>query len=304
MKIIAISKGFSMTGNWFPTLPKNRYPSLVWIMGYRPKFRYPVMYQLVLTLGLVITLNSPVFAQSSRVERVLSADEVRVCIWPDYYGISFRDPKTQQLRGIDIDMAIALAKDMDVKLRFVDSSFANLIEDVTQDRCDIAMFAIGITPLRSEKLRFTRPHLMSDVYAITTKSNRRIKTWEDIDQPGVVVAVAKGTLHEAVMREKLKHATLLFTATTQGREQEVEAGRADVFMTDFPFSRRMLETTDWARLVMPTTTYHLTPYAYAMQKGDDAWLARIERFMSEAKRNGQLLATVKRHKLDPIAVTE
>ncbi|MER2539189.1 MAG: DUF6596 domain-containing protein, partial [Azonexus sp.] len=64
------------------------------------------------------------------------------------------------------------------------------------------------------------------------------------------------------------------------------------------------ETTDWARLVMPTTTYHLTPYAYAMQKGDDAWLARIERFMSEAKRNGQLLATVKRHKLDPIAVTE
>ena len=229
------------------------------------------MYQLVLTLGLVITLNSPVFAQSSRVERVLSADEVRVCIWPDYYGISFRDPKTQQLRGIDID---------------------------------IAMFAIGITPLRSEKLRFTRPHLMSDVYAITTKSNRRIKTWEDIDQPGVVVAVAKGTLHEGVMREKLKHATLLVTATTQGREQEVEAGRADVFMTDFPFSRRMLETTDWARLVMPTTTYHLTPYAYAMQKGDDAWLARIERFMSEAKRNGQLLATVKRHKLDPIAVTE
>jgi len=166
------------------------------------------------------------------------------------------------------------------------------------------MFAIGITAARTDKLRFTRPHLISDIYAITSKSNRRIKNWDDIDKPGVVVAVAKGTLHEPVMREKLKQATLLVTATTQGREQEVESGRADVFMTDFPFSRRMLETTDWARLVSPTSTYHLTPYAYAMQKGDDRWYARIERFMSDAKRNGTLLAAVRRHKLDPIAVSD
>ncbi len=242
--------------------------------------------------------------QPSRLDSVLTRGEVRVCIWPDYYGISYRNPKTQQLHGIDIDMAQLLARDLGVRLHFVDSSFARLIDDVTQNRCDIAMFAIGITPLRGEKLRFTRPHLVSDIYAITTKSNRRIKHWDDIDKPGIVVAVAKGTLHEPVMREKLKQATLLVTATTQGREQEVESGRADVFMTDFPFSRRMLETTDWARLVVPSTTYHLTSYAYAMQKDDDLWHHRIERFMQKAKQNGQLMAAIKRHKLDPIATRD
>lgn len=259
---------------------------------------------LIFFVGLIILLRSQAFAQSSRLERVIAAGEVRVCIWPDYYGISFRNPKTQQLKGIDIDMAQALAKDLGVKLRFVDSSFAKLINDVTQDRCDIAMFAIGITPMRQEKLRFTRPHLISDIYAITTSSNRRIKSWADIDQPGVVVAVAKGTLHEPVMREKLKQATLLVTDTTQGREEEVESGRADVFMTDYPFSRRMLETTDWARLVTPSSTYHLTPYAYAMQKDDNAWHARIEQFIGKEKANGQLLAAIRRHKLDPIAVKD
>jgi ABC-type amino acid transport substrate-binding protein len=262
------------------------------------------MKLIFLFLGLLTSLLCPAFAQSGRLGRVMAAHEVRVCIWPDYYGISFRNPKTQQLKGIDIDMAQEFAKDLGVKVHFVDSSFAKLIDDVTQDHCDIAMFAIGITPLRSEKLRFTRPHLISDIYAITTNSNRRIKTWADIDQPGVVVAVAKGTLHEPVMREKLKQATLLITDTTQGREEEVESGRADVFMTDYPFSRRMLETTDWARLVTPSSTYHLTPYAYAMQKGDDAWYARVEQFMSKAKENGQLLAAIRRHKLDPIAVTD
>lgn len=254
-----------------------------------------------LAVGLSMVLAGSATAQASRMDRVLAAKELRVCIWPDYYGISFRNPKTQQLSGIDIDMAHALARDLGVQPHFVDSSFARLIDDVTSDRCDIAMFAIGITPARSEKLRFTRPHLASDIYAITTKSNRRIKTWEDIDKPGVVVAVAKGTLHEPVMRDKLKQATLLVTNTTQGREQEVESGRADVFMTDFPFSRRMLETTDWARLVTPPTAYHLTPYAYAVQQGDDRWYARVERFMSDVKRDGRLRDAAKRHKLEPIA---
>lgn len=259
------------------------------------------MKQSILTamilLGLSIQAQA---ADTSHLDRIASAKELRVCIWPDYFGISYRNPKTQQLEGIDIDQAQALAKDLGVALRFVDSSFAKVIDDLTQDRCDIAMFGIGMTPARMEKLRFSKPYLVSDIFAITTKSNRRIKTWADIDQPGVVVSVAKGTLHESVMRDKLKAATLTANATPQGREQDVESGRADVFMTDFPFSRRMLEQTDWARLVSPPSTYHLTSYAYAMAPGDDRWLARVERFVADVKRDGRLLAAAKKHQLDPI----
>jgi ABC-type amino acid transport substrate-binding protein len=260
------------------------------------------MKRLFVAVGCVLLCGTPALAENGHLERIKAAAEVRVCIWPDYYGISYRNPKTQALDGIDVDMARVLAQELGVRVNFIDSSFARLIDDVTQDRCDIAMFAIGVTPARADKLRFTRPHLVSDIYAITTRSNRRIKTWDDIDKPGVVVAVAKGTLHEPIMRDKLRHATLLVTDTTQGREQEVESGRADVFMTDFPFSRRMLETTDWARLVAPSSTYHLTPYAYAMQKGDERWYAWVEQFLERVKQNGQLMAAIKRHRLEPIAI--
>jgi cyclohexadienyl dehydratase len=264
-----------------------------------------MMKQSIFTAIILVSLGIQAqAADTSHLDRIASAKELRVCIWPDYYGISYRNPKTQQLEGIDIDQAQALAKDLGVALRFVDSSFAKVIDDVTQDRCDIAMFGIGMTPARMEKLRFSKPYLVSDIFAITTKSNRRIKTWADIDQPGVVVSVAKGTLHEAVMRDKLKAATLTANATPQGREQDVESGRADVFMTDFPFSRRMLEQTDWARLVSPPSTYHLTSYAYAMAPGDDRWLARVERFVADVKRDGRLLAAAKKHQLDPIVAPD
>ncbi|WP_298234633.1 ABC transporter substrate-binding protein [uncultured Azohydromonas sp.] len=238
----------------------------------------------------------------SRLERVRQAGELRVCIWPDYYSISYRHPVTRQLAGIDIDLAQELGKDLGVEVRFVDSSFARLFDDVLGDRCDVAMFAIGITPARQEKLRFTSPHLASDIYAITTRSNRRIRGWDDIDRPGVVVAVARGTLHEPVMREQLRQAQLAVLDTPHAREQEVESGRADVFMTDFPYSRRMLTSTDWARLVAPTSTYHVTPYAWAVAPGDDRWWQEVEAFATRIRRDGRLLEAARRHELTPIVV--
>ena len=257
-----------------------------------------------LLAALLFALALPAAAQSAALERIAASKSVRVCIWPDYFGISYRDPKTRQLSGIDIDLAKALGRDLGVDVEFVDSAFARLIDDVTQERCEIAMFAIGITPQRQEKLRFTKPHLASDIYAITSKSNRRIRQWSDIDQPGVVVAVARGTLHEPVMKARLKTATLRVLDTPHAREREVEAGRADVFMTDFPFSLRMLRTTDWARLIKPEGSYHMTAYGWAMRPGDDRWHARVEDFLGRAKRSGELKAYAERHGLAPIVVLD
>ena len=254
----------------------------------------------VFLLGLLLAALAQ--ADSPRLDKIRSSGVLRVCIWPEYYGITYRHPITQQLSGIDIDMAYALARDLGVKPVFVDSNFARVINDVSEDRCDIAMFAIGILPYRAERLNFSQPYLRSDIYAITTRSNRRIKSWQDIDKPGVVVAVSKGTLHETIMREKLKHATLQVLAAPHTREQEVESGRADVFMTDYPYSRRMLETTDWARLISPPTPYHLTPYAYAVRKGEKAWHARIERFVADIKKDGRLRQAARRNKLQPALI--
>jgi cyclohexadienyl dehydratase len=255
---------------------------------------------LALLAALCCLCGATQAAGPDRLALVQAAKMLRVCIWPDYYGISYRSPKTLQLSGIDIDNARALAADLGVEVRFVDSSFARLVDDVAADRCDLAMFAIGITPARQEKLRFTQPHLVSDIYAITTQANRRIQSWADIDKPGTVVAVAKGTLHEAVMQDKLRHAELRVLDTPHAREQEVQSGRADVFMTDYPFSRRMLDNSDWARLVAPPATYHLTPYGWAMQPGDERFHARVEAFLSRIKADGRLLGNAKRYGLGAI----
>jgi cyclohexadienyl dehydratase len=153
----------------------------------------------ILLLSIISCLPWAVHSQdkpANRLSQIQTVKSVRVCIWPDYYGITYRNPKTLALTGIDIDLANELGQGLGVAVvKFVDSSFAKLIDDLTLDRCDVAMFAVGITPGRGRKsCDLPSPHLASDIYAVASKTNRRIKEWADIDKSESVVAVAKGTL--------------------------------------------------------------------------------------------------------------
>ncbi|MCE2914313.1 MAG: ABC transporter substrate-binding protein [Rubrivivax sp.] len=244
---------------------------------------------------------APTAASANPVlDRVRSAGTVRVCIWPDYYGISLRHPRTQQLVGLDIDLSAEFARDLGVKTAYVDSSFATLIADLEGDRCDVAMFAIGMLPQRMERLRFSRPYMQSDIYAITTKGNRVVQRWEDIDKPGVAVAVQAGTFMDPVMTASLKQARLVRVSPPATRERELEAGRVDVFMTDYPYSRRLLDNADWATLISPPQPFFVLPYAYAVKPGDAAWLAQVDEFVGRIQRDGRLEAAARRHGLAPI----
>ncbi|MGB4582716.1 MAG: transporter substrate-binding domain-containing protein [Rhodoferax sp.] len=74
-----------------------------------------------------VFLSAAVPAQdrsANRLLRVQAARLVRVCIWPDYYSITYRNPKTQTLSGIDNEMAQALGKDLGVGVEFVPASTA------------------------------------------------------------------------------------------------------------------------------------------------------------------------------------
>jgi ABC-type amino acid transport substrate-binding protein len=241
-------------------------------------------------------------AEPSRLDKVLQNKELRACIWPEYYSITYRNPKTRELTGIDIALTQELAKDMGVKVRYVDSNFSQLYESLEQDRCDVATHAIGITAERLARLQFSQAYLKSGLFAVTQKNKDGLQTWDSLDQPGRVIAVAAGTLMEGIMAKSLKKARLVKVQAPGTREQEVLSGRADAFMTDYPYSLRMIELTDWAAVIPAPNSMPTTEYAYAFAKGDNSLLLRVDAFISAAKKDGRLLQFAKQHNLDPIVV--
>jgi len=249
-----------------------------------------------------VTLIAPQALAGQVADRVRASGTVRVCIWPDYYGISLRDSRSGQLSGIDIDLSAEFARSIGARLQYVDSSFASLVDDLTKDRCDVSMHAVGVTQERAKALRFTRPYMRSSIYGVSTRTNRVVRKWDDIDQPGVRVAVQAGTFMEPVMTAALKNATLVSVRPPLTREQELEAGRVDVFMTDYPYSRRLLDNADWAKLIDPGQPFHPIPYAYAVKPGDDEWLKLVDGFVKQIQEDGRLLAAARKAKLDSIVM--
>lgn len=261
-------------------------------------YRYLAAWILAAGLSMAV----PVSMAGASLDRVQMSKVIRVCIWPDYYGVTYRNPRTQQLVGIDIDLARELAADLSMKVEFVDSSFASLVSDVLDDRCDIAMFAVAMLAQRMQHLRFTRPYLRSDIYAITTRGSATIKQWADIDQPGILVGVQNGTFMEPVMTASLKRARLISIKPPQTRERELEAGRIDVFMTDYPYSRRLLDNADWATFISPPAPFHVMPYGYAVKPGDEGWYSVVDDFVARIQKDGRLEAHARRHGLASMVI--
>lgn len=236
----------------------------------------------------------------SVLEAVRDSGVLKVCIWPDYYGITLRHPRTQQLSGLDIDLSAHLARDLKVSVAYVDSSFPSVADDLKSGRCDVAMFGIAMLPQRMTTMRFSRPYLQSDIYAVTSVTSQVVKQWSDIDRPGVLVGVQAGTFMEAVMGNSLRAARLVRVSPPTTRERELEAGRVDVFMTDYAYSRRLLDTADWARLVSPPTPFHVLPYGYAVRLNDEPWWQVVDQFVERIQRDGRLASTARQHGLSAI----
>lgn len=255
----------------------------------------------VMAVAAALGCAVPALAQGA-IDRIKSSGVVRACIWPDYHSITFRNPKNGQLSGIDIVLSRKFAEMIGARVEHIDSSFATLIADLTGGKCDVGMFGIAATTERKEKLAFSSAYLRGDILGATTKNNPRIKAWADIDVPGRIVAVQAGTYMEPVMARTLKNAQLLVVRPPATREKEVQSGRADVFMTDFPYTRRLLENEDWITIISPPEPFFPIDYAYATARGEAALIELLNTFVAQIRSDGTLKAAAEQFGLGPILV--
>ena len=124
-------------------------------------------------VGLLATTFGATGAEAqqtqSRLYEVTKSKKLRVCQFPLYYSISFRNSKTGEIEGIDADLAKEFAKELDAKLEIVESSFGSFIADLQAGKCEIGMFGVGATMKRGQAVEFSKPYLLTNLYAVTRK---------------------------------------------------------------------------------------------------------------------------------------
>jgi ABC-type amino acid transport substrate-binding protein len=247
-------------------------------------------------IGLCLVLAHVAVAQEEsghRLERIVAGKKLRVCMWPGHYSLSYRNPRTREAQGVDVDLVRELASELKVAAEFIDSSLQQTLEAVSAGRCDLAITLVDMPA--PQAVRFTTPHLGSGIHAVATRGSRRIKQWDDIDRPGVVVAVLLGSMQETLAFNTFQYAQLVSFPDEAARELAVESGRADILMTSYPYSLYLVRNTDWARMIDPPDRSAATLFTWAVPKGENAWFQYVQHFIETIKRDGRLLRAVQRH---------
>jgi cyclohexadienyl dehydratase len=170
--------------------------------------------------------------RSPTLDRIRAAGVLRVGTTGDYTPFSLLRADGSY-EGADIDMAHDLAATIGVRLEFVATVWAPLLDDFLVDRFDIAMGGVTVTSARAETAFFSVPTFVDGKRPLCRREDReRFTSIAAIDQKGVRVIANPGSANEAFARANFRRAQVTIHHDNASVFMEIVAGRADVMVTD------------------------------------------------------------------------
>jgi polar amino acid transport system substrate-binding protein len=111
--------------------------------------------------------------------QVIEAGFLTTCTHMDYKPFQFHDQG--KIVGFDVDLVDAIAKDMGLQQKIVDTPFEGIQsgEDLNTRRCDVAAAAMSITPTREQNFDFSDPYFEA-TQALLTKKGSNIRSLAEL----------------------------------------------------------------------------------------------------------------------------
>jgi len=165
------------------------------------------------------------------LDRIKASKVLRVGVTGDYAPFTLE--RGERVSGADVTMARVLARSLDVEPYFVRTSWTSLMRDYQDNRFDVAVGGISITPERAKLAAFSHPyHAGGKTPIVRCGTEARFDTVAEIDRPTVRVVVNPGGTNQQFARERLSHSRITVHPDNRTIFAEIAAGRADVMVTD------------------------------------------------------------------------
>jgi cystine transport system permease protein len=135
---------------------------------------------LIVVLGTMVLSPARAAADSPGLA---SADDqvVRVGTEGTYPPFTYKDPRTNQLTGYDIEVIEAVAEESDWTLQAVQSDFDAIFPALDADRIDVIANQVSINPEREARYIFSEPYTYSRGVIVTRSDVDDITTLADLE---------------------------------------------------------------------------------------------------------------------------
>jgi ABC-type amino acid transport substrate-binding protein len=121
-------------------------------------------------LGLNNLFNTPPIQTPQATATILPYGELRVGV--DISFPPFASVVNDELVGIDIDLAKALAQELGIPVRFVPLGFDGLYDALYADGVDVLISALVVNPARMDRVSYTRSYFDNGLMLISNANTR------------------------------------------------------------------------------------------------------------------------------------
>ena len=185
--------------------------------------------------GALMAAAAPARAQSAPAEpgeatldRIHRTGTLRIAVLPGEAPFFHKDLASGDWSGTAIDMAQDIAQTLDVKLDYVESTYANSVLDLQANKIDLA-FALNPTPQRALAIGFSRPYYMHP-FGYVGRRGFAAKSWDDLNKPEVRLAVLPGGLLDRLAKRYAPNAEITAYKAGDDAILAVQSGRADAIL--------------------------------------------------------------------------
>jgi polar amino acid transport system substrate-binding protein len=193
--------------------------------------------------------------------------------------------------GVSPDMAAAVAERLGVAVSYVSFATPGEVADALErDEWDIGL--IAVEPKRAEKIAFSDPYVEIEATYLVP-DNSPLRSIEDVDQPGVRIAVSDRAAYDLYLTRTLKHAELHRARGLPGAFELLVTEKLDALAGLVPALKDNSKNLPGSRLI--EGRYTTVRQAIGTKPDNAALKAFIEQFIAEAKETGLVAELIEKH---------
>lgn len=217
--------------------------------------------------------------------------------WAPWYPYAYKDPKTNAVSGLTVDLVNDLAKKLNVKVQWVEDGWGTMIAGLQAEKFDMLM-PMAITPPRAEAATFTQPFMKTNLGVMVRKADsQKYKSWHDMDQDGIAITVAMGSNTALYAKEAFKKARIVEMKGEPEAVTSLITGKSQGWASTYSAFESSAPGRDQLAVV-PGEPFAFSPVAFVVRKDDTPMRDKINEFEREEKSSGALLRAVQKQGLN------
>ena len=209
--------------------------------------------------------------------------EITIGVKFDVPPFGFKNPKTGDVEGFDVDLGKAVAAKLGVEPKFIEAISDNRIPFLQDGTADLILSTMTINEERVGQIEFSDPYYIAKGRILVKKDNSEITGVDTLG--GKNVCTALGSTYEATLKKQAPDAKLKLVDSYSECMESLQNGSVDAISTDDVILTGMIIQDDSLKLVGDELSQE--PYGAGMKKGNTELQEFVNGVFQEFKDDGR-----------------